>query len=77
MYGKINEDILGELKSIAGDNNVITSPEEVCVYANDEYVCQPAGCQPEVVVRPGKVAEVSAILKLASEHRLQTYSSLA
>jgi len=38
MYGKINEDILGELKSIAGDNNVITSPEEVCVYANDEYV---------------------------------------
>jgi glycolate oxidase len=70
MYGKINEDILGELKSIAGDNNVITSPEEVCVYANDEYVCRQEGCQPEVVVRPGKVEEVSAILKLASEHRL-------
>nr|HUM35015.1 FAD-binding protein [Candidatus Saccharicenans sp.] len=70
MFGKINEEILSQLKSIVGANNVITSPEEVCVYANDEYVCSQEGCQPEVVVRPGEVEEVSAILKLASEHRL-------
>lgn len=70
MYGKINEEIIGQLKSIVGENNVITCLEEVGVYANDEYVCRQEGCQPEAVVRPGKVEDVSAILKLASEYQL-------
>ncbi len=70
MYGKIDREIINRLVAISGENNVLTCREEICGYAHDEYVCQPEGCAPEVVVRPGNVEEVSAILKLASEHRI-------
>ncbi len=70
MYGKINQEIIKELVAISGENNVLTCRDEVCGYAYDEYVSQLAGCSPEVVVRPGSTGEVSAILKLAAEHRI-------
>ncbi len=70
MFGKINEEIVKKLMTICGENNVLTCQEEVCGYAYDEYVCHQPECFPEVVVRPGSTEEVSAILKLASEHRI-------
>ncbi|MGB4703566.1 MAG: FAD-binding oxidoreductase [Candidatus Saccharicenans sp.] len=70
MYGKVDGEIINRLVAISGENNVLTCREEVCGYAHDEYVCQLEGCAPEVVVRPGSVEEVSAILKLASEYRI-------
>ncbi|MCX8159331.1 MAG: FAD-binding oxidoreductase [Candidatus Saccharicenans sp.] len=70
MYGKINQEIIKELVAISGENNVLSCRDEVCGYSYDEYVCQLPDCFPEVVVRPGSTEEVSAILKLATTHRI-------
>ncbi|MGQ9801253.1 MAG: FAD-binding oxidoreductase [Candidatus Saccharicenans sp.] len=70
MYGKIDQGIIKELVALCGENNVLSCRDEVCGYTYDEYVSQWPGCAPEVVVRPGSTEEVSAILKLASEHKI-------
>ncbi len=70
MFRRIDENIIRELVGICGESNVLTCREEVCGYAGDEYVCQLPENLPEVVVRPGCLEEVSAILKLASDHKI-------
>jgi glycolate oxidase len=56
--------LVRELARIAGEPNVLTSPEAVLPYGRDETedLCFP----PEVVVRPASTQEVSEILKTAS-----------
>ncbi|MBC7349792.1 MAG: FAD-binding oxidoreductase [Candidatus Aminicenantes bacterium] len=70
MYGKIDQAIIKELVAICGENNVLSCRDEVCGYTYDEYVSHWPDCAPEVVVRPGSTEEVSAILKLAGEHKI-------
>jgi glycolate oxidase len=66
-YGKVDDDLLVELKSIVGPDHVITDPEALDKYARDETPLE-EGSPPDVAVLPGSTEEVSRVLSLANEH---------
>ncbi len=59
--------LIDELKEIVGEQNVLTSPEELLCYSYDSTVLQHL---PEIVVLPRTAAEVAAVVKLASRDKL-------
>src|SRR6476661_620846 len=65
MYTKITEDILMQIRSIVGAENVIVDQEELERYAHDET--EDLHYYPEVVVKPHQAIDISALLKLCSE----------
>ena len=68
-YTKITDEIVAELKAIAGEGNVIyDDPEKLEDYRGDTFVAlMPDAEGPEVAVRPETTEQVSNIMKLASE----------
>ncbi len=71
------EMVMSELEDIVGPENLTTRDVDKLAYAVDQYWiprawvergCWP--CAPDVIVRPGSVEEISAILKLANAHRV-------
>lgn len=70
-YGKVTSDIVAELYEIAGKANVIWGdPEKLESYSHDETAGKKYAVLPDVVVRAGTTAEVAAVMKLASRHRI-------
>jgi glycolate oxidase len=67
-YGTVTPEILRKLEGIVGEKNVSTSDEDLEKHSLDESLEPPH--RPEVVVRPGDTGEVSAVMRLASEHRI-------
>jgi len=67
-YGKVTPEILKKLEGIVGEKNVSTSDEDLEKHSLDESLEPPH--RPEVVVKPGDTGEVSAVMRLASEHRI-------
>ena len=67
-YGRVTPEILRKLEGIVGEKNVSTSDEDLEKHSLDESLEPPH--RPEVVVRPGDTGEVSAVMRLASEHRI-------
>ncbi len=67
-YARITPAFCEELRTIVGTEFLLTDPETLRIYGADETedLCFP----PEVVVKPGTAAEVSAILKFASANRI-------
>ncbi|HZY38861.1 MAG TPA: FAD-linked oxidase C-terminal domain-containing protein [Mucilaginibacter sp.] len=65
MFSKINADILSSIKSIVGDENVITRHDDLEKYSHDET--EDLHYYPEVVVKPGSPGEIAALLKLCNE----------
>lgn len=67
-FNKVTEQHLESLKKIVGEANVFAQMDKRKMYGSDETedFCFP----PEVVVLPGDVKEVSAIMKLAYENCL-------
>jgi glycolate oxidase len=63
----IEATLVEELKGIAGDENVLTSPEELLCYSYDSTVLQHL---PEVVVLPRTTDEVAATVALANRERM-------
>ncbi len=63
----IEAKLVEELKGIAGDENVLTLPEELLCYSYDSTVLQHL---PEVVVLPRTTEEVAAAVELANRERL-------
>ncbi|MDJ0270930.1 MAG: hypothetical protein NXY59_10430 [Aigarchaeota archaeon] len=64
-----------DLRSIVGDDNVITSGEEVELYSRDALLrfrpfTLPSRGRRIVVVKPGSAEEVEEIVKLANVHRV-------
>src|SRR4030042_1191706 len=59
--------LVEELKAIAGDENVLTSPEELLCYSYDGTVLQHL---PEIVVLPRTTEEVAATVRLAHRERI-------
>lgn len=60
-----------ELKRIVGDENVLTSMEDLHCYS---YDATPGYAKmPDVVVIPANAAEVSSVLKLAGKHKIPVY----
>ena len=67
-YGRVTLEILRKLEGIVGEKNVSTSDEDLEKHSLDESLEPPH--RPEVVVKPGDTGEVSAVMRLASEHRI-------
>lgn len=59
--------LIGELKGIVGERNVLTSPEELLCYSYDSTVLQHL---PEVVALPKTTDEVAASVELANRERI-------
>ena len=62
----MQDSIIKELAAIVGPEHVLTTPEERWSYA---YDATDRAAMPDVVVFPGSAAEISAIVRLANEHR--------
>src|SRR3954469_10088785 len=58
-------DLIARFAAIVGDRYAVTAPSEIAPYLTEERGLY-HGRSP-LVLRPGSVAEVSAVLKLASE----------
>jgi glycolate oxidase len=59
--------LVDELKEIVGDENVLTTPEELLCYSYDGTVLQH---MPQIVALPRTTAEVAATVKLAHRERM-------
>ncbi|MGQ9625937.1 MAG: FAD-binding oxidoreductase [Anaerolineae bacterium] len=57
----LKENIIQELQTIVGEENVLTAPEELFLY---EYDASLNRAQPEAVVLPGTAEEVAQVVKL-------------
>lgn len=68
MYSKINENIVQRLKSIAGDENVLSDNETLKFYSVDET--EDLSFFPEIVVKPKNSKEISELMKLANEFHI-------
>lgn len=68
-FGKIDEDVLVNLRKIVGEKNLFTSGEELEKYSYDET---PQGIKalPEIVVKTNNITEVSKVLSLANEKKI-------
>ncbi len=62
----VDEQLVAALKALAGEENVLTSPEELLCYSYDSTVLQHL---PEVVVLPRSTEEVAAIVRLADRDK--------
>jgi glycolate oxidase len=65
---RITSTLLAELRSITGPDAVATDHEALLLYGQDET--EDLVFEPEVVVKPATTQEVSAILALATHHRI-------
>ncbi len=70
-YHKVTKDIVEELKQIVGDKHVIFDDEEKMEeYSHDEVAEVKFHGMPEVVVKPNRTEEISAIMKLANRENI-------
>jgi glycolate oxidase len=66
IYNKITADILSQLTTIVGADEVLTSKAEIENYSHDET--EDLVYYPEVVVKPQTVEQVSQLMRLCNEH---------
>jgi glycolate oxidase len=65
-YYKITKEVLATIKSIVGDDAVITGHDGLEKYSHDET--EDLHYYPEVVAKPKSVTEVAALMKLCNEN---------
>jgi len=63
----VNPELVEELEALVGEENVLTSPEELLCYSYDSTVLQHL---PEIVVLPKSTEEVAATVKLANREKI-------
>src|SRR3954451_11059073 len=64
----LSPEMIGHFKAIVGEKYAVTDPADIALYVTEERNLF-HGHSP-LILRPGSAAEVSAICKLASEHRI-------
>ena len=68
VFTRINEGHLSKLRKICGDENVLTSPEELRSYDHD--YTEDLHFLPEVVIKPSSTNEISEVLKLCNAENI-------
>lgn len=70
QYGKVTPEIVGKLKTIVGEKNTIFEDKEKLKEYGMDTLSLITGvvADPEIAVKPESTAQVSAVLKLASEY---------
>ena len=68
-FNKVTEEVLANLNEIVGEEDVLTTTEELEKYSYDETTIG-VKALPEVVVKPESTDEVSKILALANERKI-------
>ncbi|WP_455367657.1 FAD-binding oxidoreductase [[Eubacterium] cellulosolvens] len=70
-YQKVTDQIIQELKAVVGNENIIIDKEELQGYSHDEMAPDIAIIQePDIVVRPKDVNQISKIMKLANKNQI-------
>ncbi|MCP8311770.1 MAG: FAD-binding oxidoreductase [Candidatus Methylarchaceae archaeon HK02M1] len=72
-YGKVDENLIKELKSICGSEYVITDKDKMLGYRTDETIEAEKMLRvpfPDVVVKPRSMEEISELLKLSNKKRV-------
>ena len=64
-YGKIDDDALGHLTGIVGQEHIMVKREDLEPYSRDET--EDLVCYPEVMVRPADPDELCRIMKYCNE----------
>jgi glycolate oxidase len=64
---KVTPEIIEQLRQIVGKSEVLTAQEDLIMYAYDATLPEH---RPEVVIFPHTVEQVSAVMKLASAHKV-------
>ena len=64
----LTNEIIEELRKIAGRGNVITDAEKLEAYSHDETDAREYGHFPDAVVLPGTTEETAAVVKLANRY---------
>ena len=70
-YNPVTPDIVGELRGIVGDRNVIVDEEKLETYSHDETNADEYGHMPEVVVPPNNPDEGGATYRARTQHFLK------
>jgi len=65
-FAEVSTDIISQFEAIVGQANVIIDPEKRYNYSHDET--EDYSFLPDVVLKPGTPEEISAIMKLCSQH---------
>src|SRR4051812_34114785 len=65
---KLSPELIARFRAIVGDKYAVTDPDDIAPYVSEERNLF-QGHSP-LVLRPASTAEVSAICKLATEHRI-------
>lgn len=65
-YHPVTSEVIEELKTIVGEDNVVLDPEKLEAYGMDEVSEAEWQHAPEVVVKPENAEQISRILKLAN-----------
>ncbi len=68
MYNKVTPEILEELAAVVGSEYVLYDNETLHLHSEDET--EDLNFPPEVVVKPATAEEISAIFKIANEHKV-------
>ena len=68
-YKRVTEKVLKKLKTVVGEEDTITSKDELEKYSCDEMPI-PKRFLPEVVVKPKNTLEVSKVLSLANKEKI-------
>jgi len=69
-YAPVTQAILGELRAIVGDRNVLVDVDKIESYSHDETDAQEYGHMPEAVVLPTTTEHVAAVVKLANREHI-------
>lgn len=65
-YNPVTPEILGELRGIVGERNVIVDEEKLETYSHDETNADEFGRMPEVAVLPTTTEQVAEVVRLAN-----------
>jgi glycolate oxidase len=70
VYNKVNQDILDELETIVGQENMLVDKEEMIDYSHDEFSLSDISHFPDVVVKPDSAEKISEVLILANRENI-------